>query len=225
MAPGREVGCKRHYGTCGLAVVNTAPVRAAKCEIIAQVACSRTSKGMDMFRRFKDVSITKKLYLTVGTMALLIGIELLALMFSLNTLSSLRAYVGGEGLWSKAQKDAAFHLYKYGITGNKEEYILFQKFMGVVLGDGRARRELLLPNPNMEVARQGFLDGRNHPDDIAGMINLFRRFHSVYYINRAIEVWEMAETAALQLNVIGRKLNEEINNTDLDGKMLQIYSA
>ena len=49
-----------------------------------------------MFRKFKDVSIAKKLYVTIGAMALLIGIELLALMFSLNTLSSLRAYVGGK---------------------------------------------------------------------------------------------------------------------------------
>src|SRR4051812_21782390 len=115
---------------------------------------------MHMLRRFKDVSIAKKLYATVGAMALLICIELFALLFSLNTLSSLRAYVGGEGLWSKAQKDAVFQLYKYGTTGNEKDYLMFQKFMGVVLGDSRARRELHLPNPNMEVARQGFLDGR-----------------------------------------------------------------
>ena len=63
-----------------------------------------------LYRWFKNVSIARKLYFTVGTMALLIGVELFVLLFSLNTLSSLRAYVGGEGLWSKAQKDAVFHL-------------------------------------------------------------------------------------------------------------------
>jgi hypothetical protein len=51
-----------------------------------------------LFRWFKNVSIAKKLYFTVGIMALLIGVELFALFFSLNTLSSVRAYVGGEGL-------------------------------------------------------------------------------------------------------------------------------
>ena len=62
------------------------------------------------YRWFRDIPIARKLYLTVGIMALLIGVELFVLLFSLNTLSSLRAYVGGEGLWSKAQKDAVFHL-------------------------------------------------------------------------------------------------------------------
>ena len=67
--------------------------------------------GFFLYRWFRDVSIARKLYFTVGAMALLIGVELFVLLFSLNTLSSLRAYVGGEGLWSKAQKDAVFHLY------------------------------------------------------------------------------------------------------------------
>jgi hypothetical protein len=35
-----------------------------------------------LFRWFNDVSIAKKLYFTVGTMALLIGIELFALLFA-----------------------------------------------------------------------------------------------------------------------------------------------
>jgi hypothetical protein len=63
-----------------------------------------------VFRRFRDISIAKKLYFTVGIMALLIAVELGVLIFSINTLSSVRAYVGGEGLWSKAQKDALYQL-------------------------------------------------------------------------------------------------------------------
>jgi hypothetical protein len=108
-----------------------------------------------LFRWFNDVSIAKKLYFTVGTMALLIGIELFALFFSLNTLSSVRAYVAGEGLWSKAQKDAVFHLYKYGISRNEEDYQLFLTFMQVPIGDGKTREQLLEATPDLEAARQG----------------------------------------------------------------------
>ena len=132
-----------------------------------------------LFRWFRNVSIATKLYFTVGIMALLIGVELFALYFSLNTLSSLRAYVAGEGLWSKAQKDAVFHLYKYGVSRNPEDYILFNAFMKVPIGDGKTRRELLKPIPDMQIARQGFLEGRNHPDDIDGMIHLFRNFSHI----------------------------------------------
>ena len=93
-----------------------------------------------LFRWFNDVSIAKKLYFTVGTMALLIGVELFALFFCLNTLSSVRAYVGGEGLWSKAQKDAVFHLYKYGVSRNEVDYRSFLKFMNVPIGDGKSAK-------------------------------------------------------------------------------------
>jgi hypothetical protein len=162
---------------------------------------------------FKDVSIAKKLYFTVSIMALLIGAELFALYFSLNTLSAVRAYVGGEGLWSKAQKDAVLHLYKYGVSGDHEDYLLFRAFMQVPLGDGKARQELQSTSPDMERARQGFLEGRNHPDDIAGMIWLFKNFSDVPYIEKAIGIWSEAEPIAMQLIPISKNLREEINSS------------
>src|ERR1700756_4507671 len=93
-----------------------------------------------LFKWFRDVSIAKKLYFTVGVMALLIGVELFALFFSIRTLSSVRAYVEGESLWSKAQKDAAYHLLKYGISRDEKDYAQFKEFMKVPLGDSKTRK-------------------------------------------------------------------------------------
>jgi signal transduction histidine kinase len=163
-------------------------------------------------RWFRDISIARKLYFTVSAMALLIGIELFVVLFSLNTLSSLRAYVGGEGLWSKAQKDAVFHLYRYGVSHIDKDYELFVQFMQIPLGDAKARRELLMDNWNMNVARQGFLEGRNHPDDIAGMIKLFTRFGGVYYIEKAVSIWGDAQAIAMQLLPIAEKLHDEVKS-------------
>src|SRR5689334_5927688 len=131
-------------------------------------------KGISLSRWFRDVSISKKLYFTVGIMALLIAIELGALIFSINTLSSVRAYVNGEGLWSKAQKDAMYQLLKYGRTRDEADYQKFKEFMKVPMGDHKTLVELSKPKPDMKVAKQGFLEGRNHPDDIDGMIKLFQ---------------------------------------------------
>ena len=167
-----------------------------------------------LYRWFRDVPIARKLYFTVGTMALLIGVELFVLLFSLNTLSSLRAYVGGEGLWSKAQKDAVFHLYRYGVSRTDKDYELFQQFMRVPIGDAKTRRELLTDNGNMAAAREGFLEGRNHPDDIDGMISLFVDFNNVSYIKKAIDIWGTAQSMAMQLLPIGAKLHEEINSAN-----------
>jgi methyl-accepting chemotaxis protein len=168
--------------------------------------------GFFLYRWFRNVSIARKLYFTVGTMALLIGVELFVLLFSLNTLSSLRAYVGGEGLWSKAQKDAVFHLYKYGVARTDQDYRLFEQFMRVPLGDAKTRLELLKAAPNIDVAREGFLEGRNHPDDVDGMISLFIDFNGISYIRKAISIWSDAQPMAEQLLTIAQKLREEIHS-------------
>src|SRR5512143_3179793 len=50
------------------------------------------------------------------TAALQLGIVVILLLLAYHAfeaVSSVRAYVGGEGLWSKAQKDAVYHLLRY----------------------------------------------------------------------------------------------------------------
>jgi diguanylate cyclase (GGDEF)-like protein/PAS domain S-box-containing protein len=168
--------------------------------------------NLPLFRWFRNVSIAKKLYFTVGIMAVLIGVELVVLFFCLSTLSAVRAYVAGEGLWSKAQKDAIFHLYKYGASRNEEDYVLFHEFMKVPIGDSKTREELQKEQPDMARARQGFLEGRNHPDDVDGMIDLFINFAQVSYISKAIHIWGEAEPILMKLIPIAENLRKEINS-------------
>src|SRR5580658_5058836 len=160
---------------------------------------------------FKNVSIAKKLYFTVGIMALLIAVELGVLVFSINTLSSVRAYVNGEGLWSKGQKNAVYQLMQYGVTHDEADYTRFREFMKVPQGDHKTRMELNKAEPDLQVAREGFLEGRNHPDDIDGMIKLLRRFHDNRFIHRAIVAWTNADEVAAGFIVLGEKLHAEIN--------------
>jgi PAS domain S-box-containing protein len=172
---------------------------------------SHNMKGISIVRWFRNVSIAKKLYFTVGLMALLIAIELGALVFSINTLSSVRAYVAGEGLWSKAQKDAMYQLLKYGRTRDEADYVKFEEFMKVPMGDHKTLLELSKPKPDIAIARQGFLEGRNHPDDIDGMIKLFQRFNKNKYISGAIVAWMAADSIIPRFYVIGEELHNEIN--------------
>lgn len=169
-------------------------------------------KGFSLFKWFKNVSIAKKLYFTVGIMATLIAIELATLIFSINTLSSVRAYVGGEGLWSKAQKDAVYHLLKYGRTHNEADYRQFLEFMKVSQGDHKTLVQLNKKKPDLDSARAGFIEGRNHEEDVKGMINLFSRFHSNVYINKAIQIWTEADQKVTLFIPIGNRLHDEINS-------------
>src|ERR1700741_1986245 len=127
----------------------------------------------------RNVSIKQKLFFVVSIMALLIAVELFTLWFAVRTLSSVRAYVGGEGLWSKAQKDAGYYLQKYGHTRDERDYMRFQNFIKVPLGDAITRRELMKEKPNLIVARTGFIIGHNNPADIDGMIWLIRNFYNI----------------------------------------------
>jgi signal transduction histidine kinase len=164
-----------------------------------------------IFKWYRNVSIAKKLYFTVGIMALLIAVELFVLFFSINTLSSVRAYVNGEGLWSKAQKDGLYQLQKYARTHDETDYLKFREFMKVNLGDHKTRQELSKPDPDLNIARQGFLEGRNHKDDIDGMIDLMRRFRNNRYIKRAISAWTEADGVVASFNLIADSLHDEIN--------------
>src|ERR1044071_9484105 len=165
-------------------------------------------------RWLKNVSIARKLYFTVGLMALLIAIELFTLQFAIRTLSSVRTLVGAEGLWSKAQKDAAYSLQKYGRTHDEKDYRSYLNFLSVPLGDRKTRLELLKPHSDMAVARQGFLEGRFHPDDIDGAIKLLMRFHSVSYIEKAIGIWAKGDTLLDGMLSIGNRLHFAVNNGD-----------
>ena len=69
---------------------------------------------------WRDVSVSKKLYAVVGLMAFLIATELFTLLFAMEVLSSVRAFVHGEGLWSKAQKDAVYNLNRFSITFDQQ---------------------------------------------------------------------------------------------------------
>ncbi|MFL5747135.1 MAG: PAS domain S-box protein [Niastella sp.] len=168
-------------------------------------------KGVSLSKWFRNVSIAKKLYFTVGIMATLIAIELGALIFSINTLSAVRAYVSGEGLWSKAQKDAMYQLLRYSRTHNETDYQKFKEFMKVSGGDHKTLIELNKANPDMVIAREGFIEGRNHKDDVDGMIKLFSRFNRVYYINKAIKAWASADLSVTEFIPIGEQLHKEIN--------------
>ena len=162
--------------------------------------------------QFRNVSITKKLYFIVATMAILIVLELLTLRFSMRTLSSVRTLVGAEGLWSKAQKDGIYQLGKYYRTMKEEDYVAFTQLLAVPLGDHKARLELFKEDPVVENIRLGFLEGGVNPGDIGGIIDLLRRFHNVYYLKQAIGIWTQGDSLLFNMISMGQEIHEEINS-------------
>jgi signal transduction histidine kinase/CheY-like chemotaxis protein len=160
---------------------------------------------------WKDLSVSKKLYIVVGVMAVLIAIELLTLKLTMDVLSAVRGLVGGEALWSKSQKNSVIELQSYIVSRDEKYYQAFLQNLQVPLGDGKAR--VALYQMDDEGARRGFLEGRNHPDDIPQMINLIKRFNQVSYLKRSIEAWIAAESLLQELIKIGDKVHHIVSTT------------
>src|SRR5256885_6751329 len=110
---------------------------------------------MSLITRLKDTSINKKLYLITGIMLTLILVELFTLWLMIYFLSATRAYVGGEGLWAKSQKNGTFYLLKYVDSHDNNDYKQFLAYTNVTLGDKQARMELQKADPNLTIAHQG----------------------------------------------------------------------
>jgi diguanylate cyclase (GGDEF)-like protein/PAS domain S-box-containing protein len=131
---------------------------------------------------------------------------------SLETLSSVRAYVGGEGLWSKGQKDAIHFISLYSQTGEEHFFGRFKAAIAIPLSDRTARYALEQRTPDLNAAREGFRGGGNHPDDIPGMIWLFRYFQDVPYIAVAIRHWKETDPFLDRLASLGDAIQEEFSS-------------
>lgn len=121
----------------------------------------------------------------------------------LDVLTSVRAYVGGQGLWSRAEEDAASALSRYIGEGDEASYREFLRQLEVPLGDRRAREELERPVPDLAIARAGLLQGRNHPADVDGMSRLLIRFRRFEHLDRAIAIWRQGDGLIAQLARVG----------------------
>jgi diguanylate cyclase (GGDEF)-like protein len=145
--------------------------------------------------------------------------------FSFGVLSSMRAYVGGESVWSKAQKDAVFHLQKYAAGRRAEELLKFESDVSVYLGDHEARIEMDKPMPDIGKVRREFIRGGNHPDDVDGMFNLYRRFREVSYMQKAVRAWSAADHYMALLDDAGTALRREIESTSPNQARIQAVLA
>ncbi|HXN15282.1 MAG TPA: diguanylate cyclase, partial [Usitatibacter sp.] len=143
-------------------------------------------------------------WIFVGIVACLLA----AAVYSVGLLAAGRAYVGAEGVWSSAQKEALLHLTRYVIDRQESDYRSYERAIAIPRGDRQARLALDRPQPDFEAARAGFLQGRNHPADLDGMIALFQRFRHFGSGERAMELWAKADSYLEELAAVAREARQ-----------------
>ena len=175
-------------------------------------------------RIFDRLPIARKLLVIVGVfVAIVVCVTVLDALRS-DILTGVRAYVGGEGLWSKAEKRAVLSLTKYAVTHNENDYQQYLAEIAVSEGDKEARLQLSSSAPDMKAVYKGFEQGRNHHDDVQSMANLFRRFGRIGYMARAIAIWTEADHNIDQLRTLADELHVEVTSAHSDAWKIQQLS-
>src|SRR5690242_2290073 len=132
---------------------------------------------------------------------------LVAAVLSLGLLSAGRAFVEAQGLWTRAQKEAAFHLTRYTLLHEEADYDAFSRAIAVPLGDRRARLELEKQKPDLEAVRQGFAAGHIHPGDIESMMTLFRLLDDYEPAQRVVAMWREADAHIEELAQVAQEVH------------------
>ncbi|MDP8984204.1 MAG: EAL domain-containing protein [Pseudomonadota bacterium] len=164
-------------------------------------------------------------FAVVGIFAAIVLCLLIVADVGFGLLSSVRAYVGGESVWSKAQKDAVLHLQNYARDHSAEELNAFRLEIAIPLADRDARVEMDKQNPDFKKVQRSLMRGGNHVDDIGGMFHLYRRFASVGFMQRAIRTWRAADTGIERLDENGKLLQHEIESVSPRAERIRVILA
>ena len=133
-------------------------------------------------------------------------------VLTLEMVSTLRAYIAGESLWSKGQHQAIYFLDRFVDTAEPQYIARYEQALASPMGDRAARLALERSPPDLAAAHEGFLRAGNHPQDIPGLIWMFRYFSWFSYMDAAIARWQAAETMVLTL--------DELKTRIVDGQAL-----
>ena len=156
-------------------------------------------------------SINKKIIRNIWPFILIIVLLLVLDNFFMNMLSDVRAYVGAESAYSKAQKQSTYYLARYAASHEEADFQQFLQSIAIPLADHIARISLQQEPPDFETAKTNLVKARNHPDDVVGMIKLFIRFKHTQLMQGPIAIWTQADIYVAQLKLAGDELHTIIN--------------
>ncbi len=159
------------------------------------------------FRSLKTRTVQNRFNIIVGLLLFILAFGLVESIASVKVMSGIRAYVSGEGLWSKAQKEADSYLVKYTSTHNESDYQEFLLYTGVQLGDHQARIEMDKPNPNETLVRQGFIQGGNNPSDVDDLIFLYRNLKDNSLMRPAVSTWKQGDIVTAKMIALASEIH------------------
>lgn len=144
-----------------------------------------------------------------GMVASLFLLALIGIGFAVSVVqiqAAVAAYIGGESIWSRSQLSAVIYFDRYASSGNPLDLKQARDWLSVPLSDRTARLAMEVESLDEEAAREGLIGGRNHVDDVGGMIWLVRNLSSIDEFRHAIVAWQNTDSGLLEISKIGDSL-------------------
>jgi len=155
-------------------------------------------------------SVSRPRMVVAALFASIVAFMLLLSGQGMEILTSVRAYVGAEGHWSKAQKDAVYYLHRYARTHDEFDYSDFLTAIAIPGAYKEAWSEIDKPTPDVSKVYAALVKGGSHPDDVNGMISLYLRFRNVSDLKQAMQIWREGDVQIDKLRELGNTLHLEI---------------
>ncbi|MGB0720763.1 MAG: PAS domain S-box protein [Gammaproteobacteria bacterium] len=147
---------------------------------------------------------------TVWPFALSILILLASMMASLEIMSSVRAFVGAESIWSKHQKQSHITLETYIHTHDDKDFAAFRAALDALLAYRDARREMDSNTPDLDVAYAGLVNGGTDPEDAPSFVRIYQGFRHTPLLTEASRIWAETDPILTRLGALGESIRQQI---------------
>jgi diguanylate cyclase (GGDEF)-like protein/PAS domain S-box-containing protein len=126
--------------------------------------------------------------------------------FQSEVMNAVRAYVRGEGLWAKSQKDAVIALQNFTLNQSEDEFKRFQQALEIPLADRNARIALEGDMPDKQKAYDYFIKADNSEADSEKMVWFYLWFNNFPYMRNAVKIWRQADKNVFSLQSLGKSI-------------------
>lgn len=141
---------------------------------------------------------------------------------AVNVLGAVRAYVGGESLWSKSRSEAVQYLLRYAESRDEADLQRFHTTLQVIQFNRAAREAMMRPDFDEGVARSSFIKAGNAPEDVGNMVALFRYCGDLWLFKEARDTWVRGDALIDQLRLQAEQLHRVVSSGESDA---QVHAA
>ncbi|MEO8795861.1 MAG: hypothetical protein ABI390_10360, partial [Daejeonella sp.] len=134
--------------------------------------------------------------------------------FTINLLSSTRAYINGESFYARSQKNAIRNLLMYTYSEDAQYYRKFERQIYIPIQDSIAR-VMLFKNQNRDSIKQVLLRAGNSPENINDFLWLGKKIYHFPYLTRALKEWRESDVLIGQLHRLGLEIRMQVVDNTL----------